>query len=125
MLTKTKFHELREDTEKALEEVGKKYGINITAGNITYSDNKFSLKLDCVKTGVDVEKEEFMRNVAYFREMTPNDYLRVIKLNKVDYQLIGFKVGCKYNVLMRRRKDNRIFAFTYEAVLAAIEEANP
>ena len=110
----------RKDVEKALEEVSKKYGVDIQAGNIRYGENDLTLKLNVTRNDVDVEVMNFNSNVKYFSKLKEDDYGRIINIKGKDYALCGFKPGNKFSVLARRVSDGATYGFTYDAIIHAL-----
>ena len=110
----------RKDVEAALEEVAKKYGVDIHAGNIRYGDNDLNLKLEVTRNDIDVHKVEFLDNIKYsFTAFKPEDYMATFKIKNTEYQLVGFKPRTKFSVLGKRVSDGAAYAFTYDAVKRA------
>ena len=89
---KTEFNMFRNDVNNALAEIAKKYDLTISAGNISYTDVDFTMKLKCEKaSGVDARKTHF-NELCRAYGFEESDYERVI----VDtygkrYKLVGFK----------------------------------
>lgn len=110
----------RKDVEAALEEVAKKYGVDIKAGNIRYGDNDLNMKLEVTRNDIDVQKVEFLDNIKYaFTAFKPEDYLAHFTINGNEYELTGFRPRTKYSVLAKRVKDGKEYGFTYDAVKRA------
>jgi hypothetical protein len=64
MLNKKEFEAFRKETEKAMEEIAKKYNVNIKAGKIKYTTDSFNLDLQVSKkevNGKSFEQSEFER----------------------------------------------------------------
>ena len=120
------FKAFRRDAEEALEELGKRYGLNIKAGNISYDNTEFKMQLICTRADVDVERLKFDENVRYMTGFTADDYGRVVEIksgrSSHKYTIKGFKPGNKYNVLLTR-EDGAEYGYTAEAVLAALGRA--
>ena len=110
----------RKDVEKALEGVAKKYGVDISAGNIRYGTNDLSIKLDVIRNDIDVELLEFKSKSKYFPQINEDDYGKVIKMKNKEYKLCGFKCGNKYSVLAKRVSDGALYGFTYDDVVRAL-----
>ena len=101
------FNELRKDIEDALGDVAKKYGIDVSAGNISYDENSATIKLNIARNDVDVAKLNFERDLPVMNlytggGFTKNDYLRHITIDKKGYAIVGFKPGKKNDVILRR-----------------------
>ncbi len=117
------FKAFRKDAESALEELGKRYGLDIKAGNISYDSTEFKMQLICTRADVDVERIKFDENVRYMTGFTSDDYGRVVEIrsgrSSHKYTIKGFKPGNKYSVLLTR-EDGAEYGYTAEAVLAAL-----
>lgn len=96
------FKGFREDVEKALKGVAKQYGIDFHCGNIKYDATSFTVQLKATRNDVDVQKQNFIANCKYVKGFTENDYLAEIQHHNRTYQIVGFKPGCKYNVIVKR-----------------------
>lgn len=98
------FNDFRHDVDATLKILGEKYGLNIKSGNISYNDKSFSMKLECNRTDIDVEKENFVENLRYMKmygcEFTEADYKREFLFKNKPYLLIGFKPGNKYDCII-------------------------
>ena len=116
-MKKQYFNELRKDVEKALKEVEEKYQISIHAGNVTYTDLSFSIKLDCTRTDIDVQKEKFLQDLPFMRNWKESDYMRKFVIKGTEYQLIGFKPENKYSMILERVKDKEKYKFVEKAIL--------
>ena len=114
------FKAFRTDFDKAVESLAKKYNITLKAGNITYDDTSFTLKVKAVRTDIDAEKQQFISNVQYMKYygFTEDDYKRDFFINGKKYTIIGFKPGNKYDVVAR--KDGKEYALVSNAVLQAL-----
>lgn len=113
------FKKFREDLTKALEEVGKKYNVTLTAGSITYGENDFFVKIEGERADIDVSKVNFEANLWSFSKLKAEDYLKQIEIDGNSYAITGLKPGCKYSVIVKRA-DGRVFVYTYSAVLKAL-----
>lgn len=69
MLSKKGFEMFRKETEQVLQEIAKKYDVNIHAGHISYDSNHFELKLEVTKkeiNGKSYEQTEFEKECIYY-----------------------------------------------------------
>ncbi len=114
------FKRFRDDVVKALNEVSKTYGLEIKAGNISYDENSFSMKLNCTRTDRDVNKSNFENNLKYMNlsgfSFEPDDYGRIVNIKGRSYTICGFKPGNKYNVILQR-DDGAEYGFTARDIL--------
>lgn len=115
------FKAFRKDLDKAMEGLAKQYGITLKAGNISYDDNTFTVKVMAERTDVDVQKTQFMSNLMFMKwyGFTENDYKAKVVMNGKTYTLIGFKPGNKYDVVAER-SDGKQFALVAEQVIKAM-----
>ena len=115
------FKAFRKDLDKAMESVANKYNLTLKAGNISYDENTFSVKVTAERTDVDVQKAQFMSNVKYmsYYGFDENDYEANFVLNNAVYMLIGFKPGNKYNVIAKKA-DGKQYAMVADAVIKAM-----
>lgn len=118
------FKEFRKDVEEALESVAEKYGISITAADISYDSTMVNLKLKCERIDIDVQKAKFETDVKYMEHygFKKEDYKKPFKLgikNK-NYTLIGFKSGNKYDVIARCGDSE--YAICHSAVIEALRK---
>lgn len=92
MLTKQQFNEFREDFQEALKEVSEKYNVNITAGNISYTNIDFTMKVNVKMNEVEgksFEQAEFEKYCFMFGFL-PEDYgKKAVNLGE-EYTLVGF-----------------------------------
>ncbi|MBP3781641.1 MAG: hypothetical protein J6I68_00160 [Butyrivibrio sp.] len=110
------FAAFRKDVEEALVGVGKKYGVDIKAANISYDENTFDMKLKATRTDVDVEKLEFENNLKFMEGFTMDDYHASLKIKGRTYTLVGFKPYNKYDVILER-DDGKRYGFVSKAVV--------
>ena len=115
------FKAFRKDFDKAVEELGKRYGISLKAENITYDSTSFTMKVKAVRTDIDAEKEKFMSDLEYMSlfGFTEEDYKKEITYQGKKYKITGFKPGNKYNVLAMR-DDGKTFGLLSNEVLKAL-----
>ena len=115
------FKTFRKDFNKAIEEVGEKYGITLKAGNISYDENTFTMKVVAERSDIDVQKAQFEDNLKYMRYygFTIEDYKAKFVLGNKRYTLIGFKPGNKYDVIAAR-DDGKQYALISTGVIKAL-----
>ena len=98
------FKAFRKDFNEAIEKVAEKYGVTLKAGNISYDENTFTMKVMAERSDIDVQKAQFEENLKYmgYYGFTAEDYkAKFIYANK-RYTMIGFKPGNKYDVIAAR-----------------------
>lgn len=118
MFTKQQFKDFRSDVEKALEEVSKKYNVNIKAGNITYSNISFNLKLEVTKkevNGKSFEQAEFEK-YAILYGFKPSDYNKQFAYGGKKYVFIGFKPKSHKYPILAKCTNGKTYKFPIEIV---------
>ncbi len=106
--------------DKALESVGKQYGVVIKCGNAGYENTKCHFKVNVVLEGVDVEKEEW-NNYCHFFDFTADDFGKQFRANGVTYKISGLKPkGRKNTILAKKEGDSRNWMFNHEDVKRAM-----
>lgn len=115
------FKEFRTDLNKAMEDIAKKYNITLTAGNITYDNTTFTIKVNGRRDDVDVDKEKFMEMLGYMQYygFKEDDYKKEFEMKGRKYYLVGFKPGNKYDVVAQR-DDGKQFAMVSSGVIKAL-----
>lgn len=115
------FKEFRTDLNKAMESLGKKYNITLTAGNISYDNTTFTIKINGKRDDIDVDKERFMEMLGYMQYygFTQDDYKKEFEVKGRKYSLVGFKPGNKYDVIAQR-DDGKQFAMVSGGVIKAL-----
>ena len=101
MIDKNMLAQVRIDLNAALAIVGKKHGIDMTIGSISYSANSFSTKISAVSKdvvpaetvgGVSIDNVKWKKNfLDYARTygLTPNDLGRTFTSRGIQYALVG------------------------------------
>lgn len=111
------FATFREDLEKAIRPVEEKHALRISKGDIRYDEDKFTVKLECVKTDAgDIEKKEFEKYCSVFG-LSSDDYMREFVTNGTKYALVGLSPNCPkypYNCVNVRTK--KTYKFAAEAI---------
>ena len=118
------FNNFRKDAEEALEKLQKKYGVEISAGNIRYNETSFTMQLKVTRADVDIQKQDFMNNLLYMRAygFSEDDYLAEFRDKTRTCTIIGFKPGNKYNVVVEA-DNGRKYSYTADAVKAFMKKA--
>lgn len=116
------FKEFRKDFNATMETLGKKYNITLRAGNITYDDNTFTVKVEAKRSDVDVDKINFMNALTYMERygFKEDDYLKEFATRGTVYSIVGFKPGNKYDVVIKRKSDGKQYGTTHDSVIASI-----
>jgi len=130
---KRNVEDVRVHIDKALEEVGKKLGINISSGNGTFDSNNFNLKIICSVIGdsgevVTKELADLRRHAANnpssISGITTDDLLKVFKIHGQTFVLVGMKIRARKNNMIIRDTDTGKEFLTNDAVVAmAIRKA--
>lgn len=120
---KKEFTNFRGDVVEALEQVGKKYGLSISTGNIKYTDLDFTMELKAVKQeeGVNVEQEKFNRDCIYY-SFTPEHYGVEFTIVAEIFRLVGFNLNKpKNNCNIVRVKDGKRYMCNDEQIKHALK----
>ena len=101
------FNALREDINEALKEVEEKHGISLKAGNISYGDLEFTIKLNGVNTSSreDGEKEIFARKCRYYG-LTPEDFGKEFMMGGKKYTIAGINTKARTNTIIIKQESN-------------------
>ena len=88
---KKNFDNFRRESEEALKEVAKKYGVEVKAGKISYTSFDFTLQLKVtnIVEGVNVEQEKFNRECRLYG-FEESDYNATVILQGKEFELVGF-----------------------------------
>lgn len=115
---KVYFANFRADVKEALKSVEEKYGVEIECGNITYSEDRFDLKIKAVKAGVDIRKIEFER-LCYRHGLKPEDYGREFIYEGNTYKITGINKNAKTYPIITKKEgsaDNTETVFTASSI---------
>lgn len=118
MLSKKEFAAFRQDVEQALQELTKKYDVNIKAGNIKYDSNSFNLDLQMTKKDIggktfeQVEFEKYCRLYGF----KPEDYKKQFNMNGKTFTLTGFKPRATKMPVIAISQDGKGYKFGEETV---------
>lgn len=108
---------LRSEIDATLKEVGKKYSINLKAGNATFSDTNFTFKLEGAVitangTILKKESEDFKRNAILYG-LKPEDLGRRFQDNGRAFEITGLKPkASRYPILAKNLSTGQTFKFT-------------
>lgn len=120
---KENLKKLRMEINEALEKIQEFHGINITLGNISYSDKEFSVKLNCAVLGDDgMAKPEYLVNweAGYWRKhgLRETDLNKAFKADDGEWYKV---VGCsqrssKYGIMALHVKTGKVYKMSYSMV---------
>ena len=122
MLTSTQFKDFRNEVNNALKAIAEKYDVNLTAGSISYNENKFTCKLEGKAkevNGMSFEQAEFEKWCIYYG-MKPEHYKKQFSYGGERYELVGFKPKAKKYSVLAKRTDGKIYKMPVEIVKFAI-----
>lgn len=115
--TKTEFDKFRKDVDQALLPLAEKYALSITAGDIRYANDTFSVKVKCARTDAgNLELKEFEKCCSLFG-FSPDDYMREFTFENEKHALVGFSTGSsKYPCICLNLCNNKRYKLTEDAV---------
>jgi hypothetical protein len=116
--TKEELRNYRAEIEQALQIVAEKYNINIHAGNISYTENNFTCKLEVTKKEVnslDYEQAEFNKNCFLFG-FIPEDYKKTFAMNGKMFTITGFNLKAHKMPIHAVGNDGRGYKFASDTV---------
>lgn len=96
MINKEKVVKFRGDFEKAVAQLEKEYGVNISLGNISYNSNELRTKMT-VKVGDKVTKptkDDFRVGDVVginHKKVNPNDEFTIVKINNKNIKVKGIR----------------------------------
>ena len=102
---------LRVEIEQGLEYLKPTYGLNIKAGNASYTDNSVTFKLELTVVGFDKDKDTF-KQLCTFYNLTPDDYGREFRSQGKAFRLIGINSRSPKFCFLGERSDGKRFKFT-------------
>lgn len=118
MLTKKEFAAFRQETEQALQAIAEKYNVNIKAGNISYTNTNFNLKLEVTKKdigGKSFEQVEFEK-YCFLYGLKPEDYKKQFTLDGKTFTLTGFKPRARKMPVVAISQDGKGYKFGEDTV---------
>ena len=99
-ITKETLKKLRVDINKELEEIGKKYGINIECGSSSYGTTDFTMKLEGIIVGAKTKEEEAYETYQVIDGLPPLH--TKLKLPNGIFEIIGYSTRSrKYPILVK------------------------
>ena len=119
------FAVMRAEIESALKPVSERYGINIRTGNISYSANQCSIKLECSVLGEDgdpVHKEaDTFLMWADLLGMKKEDLNKKFRVGTKEYILIGYAPRkSKYPFVVKSTADGKMYGLAESSVKKAL-----
>ena len=122
---KNDFSAFRENAKQALREVESEFGIEIKMGNISYSEEAFTCKLEVVRTDIDADFVNWKKNCMYYG-LAEEDYNSVISIHNGKYKLKRFNnKKRKYPIVAESINDNnKLVGLTVEAVTDHVVRRN-
>jgi hypothetical protein len=123
---KETIRKLRVEMDEVLKTLADKYGIQIKAGNATFSENLVTLKVDCsiLKDGKAVTKEaEAFLAYAKIIGLDPSDLGREFSLNNKTYKVLGFQPRKeKFPMICEDTKSGKMYRLPEDSVVAALKK---
>lgn len=100
-MTKANVLNFKNDFEKAVKELEKKYGVAVTMKSASIGESYFTAKIEVVNETAenDAEKVKFEEDVTFFKEygLTKDDYRKPFRIDGTLYFLVGFKPNARKN----------------------------
>jgi len=116
MITRTKIQDMRKDIEEALQAVAEKHNCTIKAGNASFNEDSFKLKLEIVENSSDGStvtqaQVDWKANASSFG--LDVDLLgKTVILQNSNYEIVGLKPRSrKYPVLGKDLSNGKIYKF--------------
>ena len=109
LITKESLRFFKKDVEKALKKLEADYGVKITAGSSTYSDDNFSLTLqvaNITSSGMKVTLKRALDNLPWFK----NIYGKTFTEGRHTFKVVDYEYGKKFSVICIR-DDGKEFSF--------------
>ena len=109
--------EIRESLQAKLNELSEEYGAEFKAGNISYTSESFTCKLEAiiVPDGMSKDQMEFNKYCSLF-ELTESDYGKTFTSNGETFTLIGLKPNRPKFPIIGMSRDGRRYKFTASAL---------
>lgn len=93
------FNQLRSDINKALENIGTKYGVSFHAGNVSYSDQVATFKLEVTTLGeggaVETKEGKDFKKMATLYGLKPEDLGKTVTIQGRKFEITGMKPRSK------------------------------
>ena len=115
-MTKANVFNFKNDFEKAMKELEKKYGVAVTMKSASIGESYFTAKIEVVNETAEnnAEKVKFEEDVALFKEygLTKDDYQKKFKIDGEVYSLVGFKLNARKNKFILCNSKGTKYAFS-------------
>ena len=104
--TKNNISEIHTALRATLEAFGKEHGIGVTSGQISYSDDDFSIKITGIITSDDgATAQELMLRKAFTdnaarKGLSPSDLFKTITHNGTAYKIVGMRPRATKDVII-------------------------
>lgn len=120
VITRALLAQLKTEIDAAIKTVGDRHGIDLKAGNASFSDSNFALKIEgVVKGGETGEAQTFLRNATRFG-LSNDDLGKTIKLRGRGYTITGMNRG---GSILANRDDGKGFRIPVEIAVAQLKMA--
>lgn len=106
---------LRIGIASALEDLGKKYGVDFKVGGMRFSDNSVSIKLEAavLNGSADSFDEVNFKENCHRYGLKPEDFGRIFGTLDGEFKITGIKTrNRKYPILTTRISDGKPFKFS-------------
>lgn len=125
MINRQLIKKIRVEVEENLKEIGKRYNIKFTAGNCTYSDEHFTLKLNgaTISNSGEVQSKEALDFKAYAElfGFKPDDLGKIFNVVGVKYKIIGLKLRAhNLPIIVQRVDTGERYKMSAHAVFARV-----
>lgn len=112
---------IRTELDAELEELGKRLGLTIKAGNASFGDTSVTFKVDCVLEGVDKAKEEFARD-CFLYNLPETAYKAEFQHGGKTWILEGLKTRSpKYPIIASKKGEDGKYKLP-ESAIASLRE---
>jgi len=109
LITKETLNIFKEDVKQALKKLEIDYGVKITTGSATYSDDQFSLTLEVANissSGIKVQTQRALNNLTWFKNIYGKSFIE----GRHKFKVVDYEYGKKYSVICIR-DDGKEFGF--------------
>lgn len=121
-MNRTLINEIRVDVEKALKEVERKHGIDLSLGSGSFDSSSFTVKLvaTILSGGMSLEETNFkkaVKSVGHIYKLTEEDYLKQFDYNGETFEIVGINTRApKYPILARNILNESTYKFPRDIV---------
>ena len=129
MIDKAKLRNIASDIEAAIQEVGKKHGVQLKRGNASYTDTNFTLKIEgaAIDSSGEIlsrEKQDFMYYALSYG-LSPDDFGKTFISRGRTFKISGLKPkASKYSILAEEVGTGKSFKFPATAVKQALNNSS-